>query len=32
MKFEVYKYIVSQSSYFKARLDPVTLRGMEGGT
>ena len=25
MKFDVWKDIVSQSSYFKSRLDPVTL-------
>ena len=31
MKFEVWKNIVSQSSYFKSRLDPVTLGGIEGG-
>ena len=31
MKFDVWKYIVSQSSYFKSRLDPVTLRRIEGG-
>ena len=32
MKFEVWKDIVSQSSYFKSRLDPVPLGGIEGGT
>ena len=32
MKFEVWKDIVSQSSYFKFRLDLVTLGGIEGGT
>ena len=31
MKFEVWKYIVSQRSYFYSRLDPVTLGGIEGG-
>ena len=31
MKFEVWKNIVSQSSYFKSQLDPVTLGGIEGG-
>ena len=31
MKFEVWKDIVSQSSYFKSRLDLVTLGGIEGG-
>ena len=29
MKFEVWKDIVSQSSYFKFRLDPLTLGGIE---
>ena len=32
MKFEFWKDIVSQSSYFKFRLDPVTLGGIKGGT
>ena len=32
MKFEVWKDIVSQSSYFKSRLDPVTLGGVGGET
>ena len=27
MKLDVWKYIVSQSSYFKSRPDPVTLGG-----
>ena len=31
MKFEVWKDILSQSSYFKFRLDLVTLGGIEGG-
>ena len=31
MNFEVWKNIVSQSSYFISRLDPVTLGGIEGG-
>ena len=31
MKFEVWKDIVSQSSYLKYRLDPVKLRGIDGG-
>ena len=31
MKFDVWKDIVSQSSYFRFRLDPVTLRGVGGG-
>ena len=31
MKFDVWDNIVSQSSYFKSRLDPVTLVGIEGG-
>ena len=30
MKFDVCK-VVFQSSYFKSRLDPVTLGGVEGG-
>ena len=30
MKFDVWKDIVSQSSYSKSRLDPVTLRGVGG--
>ena len=30
MKFDVWKDIVSQSSYFKSRLDPVRLGGIEG--
>ena len=29
MKFEIWKAIVSQSSYFKSRLDPGELRGGE---
>ena len=28
MKFDIYKDIVSQSSYFKSRPDPVTLGGV----
>ena len=32
MKFDVWKDIVFQSSYFKSLLDPVTLRGVGGGT
>ena len=32
MKFEAGKNVVSQSSYFKSRLDPVTLGGIEGGS
>ena len=32
MKFDVWKDIVSQSSYFKSRPDPVTLGGVGGGT
>ena len=32
MKFEVWKDIVSQSTCFKSRLDPVTLGEIEGGT
>ena len=32
MKFEVWKDIVSQSLYFKSRLDLVTLGEIEGGT
>jgi len=32
MKFEVWENIVSQSSYFKSRLDPVDIGGIEGGT
>ena len=32
MKFEVWKDIVSQGSYFKSRLNPVILEGIEGGT
>ena len=32
MKFEVWKNIVSQSYYFKFRLDPVTLGELKGGT
>ena len=31
MKFEVWKDIVPQTSYFKSRLDPVTLGGIKGG-
>ena len=31
MKFDVWKDIVSQSSYFKSRPDPVTLGGVGGG-
>ena len=31
MKFDVWKDMVSQSSYFKSRPDPVTLRGVGGG-
>ena len=31
MKFDVWKDIMSQSSYFKSRPDPVTLGGVEGG-
>ena len=31
MKFDVWKDIVSQSSYFKARPDPLTLRGVKVG-
>ena len=31
MKFDVLKDIVFQSSYFKFRLDPMTLRGVGGG-
>ena len=31
MKFDVWKDIVSQSSYFKSRLDPMTLGGVKGG-
>ena len=30
MKFDVWKHIVSQSSYFKSRPDPVTLGGAGG--
>jgi len=30
MKFDVWKDIVFQSSYFKSRLDLVTLRGVGG--
>ena len=30
MKFDVWKDIVSQSSYFKSRLHLVTLRGVGG--
>ena len=30
MKFDVWKDIVSQSSYFKSQPDPVTLGGVEG--
>ena len=32
MKFEVWKNTVSQSFYFKSRLDPVTFGVIEGGT
>ena len=32
MKFEVWKDIVSKSSYFKSQLYLVTLGGIEGGT
>ena len=31
MKFDIWKDIVFQSSYFKSRLDMVTLRGVGGG-
>ena len=31
MKFDVWKNILSQSSYFKSRLDPVTLEKLGGG-
>jgi len=31
MKFEVWKDVLSQSSYSKSRLDLVTLGGIEGG-
>ena len=31
MKFDVWKDIVSQSSYFKSRPDPVALGGLVGG-
>ena len=31
MKFDVWKGIVSQSSYFKSRLDPVTFGGAGWG-
>ena len=31
MKFDVWKDIVSQSSYFKSRPDPVKLGGVGGG-
>ena len=31
IKFKVWKGIMSQSSYFKSRLDPVTLEGIERG-
>ena len=31
MKFDVWKDIVSHSSYFKTRPDPVTLVGVGGG-
>ena len=31
MKFDYWKDIVSQSSYFKSRPDPVTLQGVGGG-
>ena len=30
MKFDVWKDIMFQSSYFKSRLDPVTLWGIRG--
>ena len=30
MKFDVWKDIVSQSSYFKSRPNPVTLGGVGG--
>ena len=32
MKFDVWKDIVYQSSYFKSRPDPVTLGELVGGT
>ena len=31
MKFDVWKGIVSQISYFESRPDPVTLGGVGGG-
>ena len=31
MKFDFWKDIVSQSSYFKSRSDLVTLGGVQGG-
>ena len=31
MKLDVWKDIVSQSSYFKSRPDPVTFGGVGGG-
>ena len=31
MKLEIWKDIVSQTLYFKSRLNPVTLGGIEGG-
>ena len=31
MKFDVWNDIVSQSSYFKSRLDLMTLGGVRGG-
>ena len=31
MIFDIWKDIVSQSSYFKSRPDPVTLGGFGGG-
>ena len=32
MKFDIYKDIVSQGSYFKSQPDPVTLVGVKGET
>ena len=31
MKFHIYKYLVTQISYFKSRPDPVSLGGVGGG-
>ena len=31
MKFDVWKNIVSQSSYLKSRTEPVILGGVRGG-